>query len=56
MLVSNLLNAEFETQGITRRSKVHRKIKKILSKEWRDDFDEIMEDMIDERKDKEMSK
>ena len=35
VLVSNLLNAEFETQGITRRSKVHGKIKKILSKEWR---------------------
>ena len=54
MLVSNLLNAEFETQGITRRSKVHGKIKKILGKEWREDFDEIMEDMMDERKDKEM--
>ena len=56
ILVSNLLNAEFETQGITRRSKVHGKIKKILGKEWREDFDEIMEDMIDERKDKEMAK
>ena len=56
VLVSNLLNAEFETQGITRRSKVHGKIKKILGKEWREDFDEIMEDMIDERKDKEMAK
>ena len=56
VLVSNLLNAEFETQGITRRSKVHGKIKKILGKEWREDFDEIMEDMIGERKDKEMAK
>ena len=56
VLVSNLLNAEFETQGITRRSKVHGKIKKILSKEWREDFDEIMKDMIDERQDKEMAK
>ena len=56
VLISNLLNAEFETQGITRRSKVHGKIKKILSKEWREDFDEVMQDMIEERNEKEMAK
>ena len=56
VLISNLLNAEFETQGITRRSKVHGKIKKILSKEWREDFDEVMQDMIEERNEKEMTK
>ena len=55
-MISNLLNAEFETQGITRRSKVHGKIKKILSKEWREDFDEVMQDMIEERNEKEMAK
>jgi len=35
-LVSNLLNAEFETQGATRHSKVFGKIKTELQKEWRD--------------------
>tara|TARA_B100001750_G_scaffold224849_1_gene216257 strand:- start:340 stop:1776 length:1437 start_codon:yes stop_codon:yes gene_type:complete len=56
LLVGKLLNAEFETQGMTRHSKVFGKINKILSEEWRDDYDEIMKDMIDERKEKEMTK
>ena len=56
LLVSKLLNAEFETQGMTRHSKVFGKIDKILREEWRDDYDEIMKDMIDERKEKDTTK
>ena len=51
-LVSNLLNAEFETQGATRHSKVFGKIKKELSKEWREDMDEIMAELTQEREEK----
>ena len=56
LLVSKLLNAEFETQGMTRHSKVFGKINKILAEEWRDDYDEIMKDMINEREEKEKAK
>ncbi len=55
-LVSNLLNAEFETQGATRHSKVFSKIKKQLSKEWREDMDVIMKELTHERKEKESVK
>ena len=48
-LVGNLLNAEFETQGATRHSKVFGKIKSELSKEWREDMDEIMTELEHER-------
>jgi DNA sulfur modification protein DndC len=51
-LVGNLLNAEFETQGASRHSKVFGKIKKELSKEWREDMDEIMAELTQERKEK----
>jgi len=55
-LVSILLNAEFETQGATRHSKVFGKIKRELSKEWRDDINVIMPELIQERKEKESVK
>ena len=51
-LVGNLLNAEFETQGASRHSKVFGKIKKELSKEWREDMDEIMAELTHEREEK----
>jgi hypothetical protein len=52
-LVGNLLNAEFETQGATRHSKVFGKIKSELSKEWREDMDEIMKELEHERDERE---
>jgi len=55
-LVSNLLNAEFDTQGATRHSKVFGKIKHELSKEWREDMGEIMHELIQERNEKESVK
>jgi len=51
-LVGNLLNAEFETQGATRHSKVFGKIKSELSKEWREDMDEIMKELKLEKEEK----
>ena len=48
-LVSNLLNAEFETQGATRHSKVFGKIHKELAKEWREDMDVIMQELNEEK-------
>jgi len=51
-LVSNLLNAEFETQGATRHSKVYGKIKKELSKEWREDMDVIVKELLEEKAEK----
>jgi len=53
-LVSNLLNAEFETQGATRHSKVFGKIKSELSKEWREDMDEILKELIKEKEEKDL--
>ena len=47
------MNAEFETQGATRHSKVFGKIKSELSKEWREDMDEIMKELEHEREEKE---
>ena len=55
-LVSNLLNAEFQTHGTTRHSKVFGKIKHELSKEWREDMDEIMQELIEQREEKESVK
>jgi DNA sulfur modification protein DndC len=51
-LVSNLLNAEFDTQGATRHSKVYGKIKNELSKEWREDMDVIMKELREEKAEK----
>ncbi len=45
LLVSKLLNAEYESQGMTRHSKIYLKINSILSEEWRDDLDAIVEDL-----------
>ena len=45
LLVSKLLNAEYESQGMTRHSKIYPKINGILSEEWRDDLDAIVEDL-----------
>jgi len=50
LLVSKLLHAEFDSQGMTRHSKVFTKIGKILSEEWRG-FDEI-DTITDELKEK----
>ena len=52
-LVSTLLNEEFENQGATRHSKIFGKIKTQLSKEWREDMDVIMDELHQERKEKE---
>jgi len=60
-LVSNLLNAEFETQGATRHSKVFGKIKHELQKEWRDtknkeNMDKIIEELSKKREEEEKVK
>ncbi len=49
LLVSRLLNAELESQGMTRHSAVYPKLNKILSEEWRDDLDEIVDDLKERR-------
>ena len=49
VLVSKLLHAEFEHQGMTKHSKVYPKIGKILSEEWGEDLGKIM-DKLKERK------
>lgn len=51
-LVSKLLHAEFESQGMSRHSKIYGKIDKILSEEWRNDINEIVEDLKEKREDK----
>lgn len=53
LLVSKLLNAEFDSQGMTRHSKIYGKLGKILSEEWRDDMDEITDDLKKQKHDKE---
>ena len=45
LLVSKLLNAEHESQGMTRHSKVYPKIIEILSEEWREDISGIIGDL-----------
>jgi len=47
LLVSKLLHAEFDSQGMTRHSKVFTKIGKILSEEWRgeDKLDDIKKEL-----------
>ena len=44
-LVSRLLNAERDHQGMTRHSRIFPRINAILGEEWRDDLDEIVEDL-----------
>jgi DNA sulfur modification protein DndC len=50
LLVSRLLHTEFESQGMTKHSKIYGKLNKILSEEWRDNLDEIVEDLKEKRK------
>ena len=50
LLVSKLLNAEHESQGMARHSKIYAKINKILSEEWREDLDAIVEDLERQKK------
>ena len=45
-LVSSLLNAEFESQGATRHAKIFDKIRKEITKEWREDINEIMPELF----------
>ena len=54
LLVSKLLHAEFESQGMTRHSKVFTKIGKILSEEWRDfeKLEDIKEEIREKKKEK----
>lgn len=52
LLVSKLLNAEQEFQGMTQHSKIYPKINKILSEEWREDLDEIVHDLEVQKKTK----
>ena len=52
LLVSKLLNAEFESQGMARHSKIYGKLNKILSEEWRDDEKEIINDLKERKQDK----
>jgi len=54
LLVSKLLHAEIDSQGMTRHSKIYPKLGKILSEEWRT-WDEI-ETIKDELKDKKKKK
>mgnify|MGYP006273517911 CR=1 FL=1 len=53
VLVSKLLNEEFESQGMTKHSQIYPKLNKILGEEWREDIDEIIEDLKEQRKIKE---
>ena len=48
-LVSNLLNTELEFQENATHAKIFSKIKKELSKEWRDDIDNIREELFAHR-------
>ena len=45
LLVSRLLNAEYESQGTARRSGVYRRINAVLSEEWREDMGEVIGDL-----------
>jgi DNA sulfur modification protein DndC len=53
LLVSKLLNEEFESQGMTKHSQIYPKLNKILGEEWREDIDEIIEDLKQQLKNKE---
>ena len=52
LLVSKLLNAEFDHQGMSKHSKIYNQISKILAEEWRDDLKEIIRDLKQKREDK----
>ena len=53
LLVSKLLNEEFDSQGMTKHSQIYPKLNKILGEEWREDIDEIFADLKGQRKEKE---
>jgi len=54
LLVSKLLNAEFDSQGMTKHSKIYPKLGKILSEEWRgyDEIETIKKELKDKKKKK----
>lgn len=52
VLVSRLLNTEFESQGMIKHSKIHGKINKILAEEWRDNLGEIIKDLKKRKEDR----
>ena len=54
LLVSKLLYAEFDSQGMTSHSKVYKKIGKILSEEWRGEekLDEIKKELKEKKDEK----
>jgi len=54
LLVSRLLHAEFDSQGMTRHSKVFTKIGKILSEEWRgiEELDTIKKELKEKKDEK----
>ena len=58
LLVSKLLHAEFDSQGMTRHSKVYTKIGKILSEEWRGEekLDEIKKELKVKKEEKRIYK
>jgi len=43
-LMARSLQAEFEMQGMAKRQKIHTRLEKLLSEEWRDDLDLAVED------------
>ena len=55
LLVSRLLHAEFDSQGMTRHSKIYPKIGKILSEEWRgiEELDDITKELKVKKDEKE---
>ena len=54
VLLSKLIDAEWDAQGMTRHSKVYDKLNSILNEEWREkeDLEEIKEDMRKRRDEK----
>ncbi len=54
LIVSRLLHAEFDSQGMTSHSKVYNKIGKILSEEWRgiEELDTIKRELKEKKDEK----
>ena len=55
-LVSKLLNVELDSRGARRHAQIFEKIRKEMTKEWRKDADEIMEELYKQRKEGESVK
>ena len=49
-LLARSLQAEFDTQGMTRRQKVHDMLSKILTEEWRDDMGEAVKETAERKR------